>query len=56
MGWRICLAAVQRPPIWPHEGPPLDPRRIESLLTWIILGVIVAAASALFCFISPVIS
>ncbi|MGK8236778.1 prolipoprotein diacylglyceryl transferase [Roseovarius sp. MS2] len=53
IGWRICLAAVQRPPIWPHEGPPLDPRRIESLLTWIILGVIVGGRLGFVLFYQP---
>jgi len=54
IGWRICLAAVQRLSIWPHAGPPLDPRQIETLLTWIILGVIVGGRLGFVLLYQPV--
>ncbi|MFW2588654.1 prolipoprotein diacylglyceryl transferase [Sagittula sp. SSi028] len=40
IGWRIAVAAVKRPRLWPAEQPPASPAQIEDLLTWIILGVI----------------
>lgn len=40
IGWRIAVAAVKRPRLWPAEQPPATPAQIEDLLTWIILGVI----------------
>ncbi len=40
IGWRMILAAVARPELWPGGRAPMDRARLESLLTWIILGVI----------------
>jgi phosphatidylglycerol:prolipoprotein diacylglycerol transferase len=40
IGWRIVLAAVARPALWPQGQAPMDRQQVESLLTWIILGVI----------------
>lgn len=54
IGWRICLGAVQRLSIWPHAVPPLDPRQIETLLTWIILGVIVGGRLGFVLFYQPI--
>lgn len=41
IGWRLCVAAVKRAALWSASGPPLAPRQIEDLLTWIIIGVVV---------------
>ncbi|WP_298839161.1 prolipoprotein diacylglyceryl transferase [uncultured Roseobacter sp.] len=41
IGWRLVVAALQRPALWPAETPPATPRQIEDLLTWVILGVII---------------
>ena len=40
IGWRIVVAAVKRPGLWPPRGAPLTPDQVEDLLTWVILGVI----------------
>ena len=53
IGWRICLATVRRPALWPPAGPPLDRQQIENLLTWIILGVIVGGRVGFVLFYQP---
>lgn len=53
IGWRMILAAVDRPSIWPPSGPPLDRQQIENLLTWIIVGVIVGGRLGFVLFYQP---
>ncbi|RKF12296.1 prolipoprotein diacylglyceryl transferase [Roseovarius spongiae] len=53
IGWRICVAAVARPALWPSSGPPLDRRQIEDLLTWIIIGVIAGGRLGFVLFYQP---
>ncbi|ARU01412.1 prolipoprotein diacylglyceryl transferase [Yoonia vestfoldensis] len=39
LGWMIVKAALRRPHLW-RNGAPMDPARLEDLLTYIVLGVI----------------
>ncbi|WP_019955291.1 prolipoprotein diacylglyceryl transferase [Yoonia vestfoldensis] len=38
-GWMIIKAALRRPHLW-RNGAPMDPAKLEDLLTYIVLGVI----------------
>lgn len=40
IGWRIARAALIRPALWRDRAAPMTPEQLESLLTWIIVGVI----------------
>ena len=40
LGWRISLRAVRRPDLWRDNQPVMSPQRVEDLLFWIVLGVI----------------
>jgi len=40
IGWRLAVAAVRRPGLWPAATPPMTQAQLESLLTWVILGII----------------
>ena len=40
IGWRLAVTALRRPALWPAQTPPMSPRQLEDLLTWVILGVI----------------
>lgn len=40
IGWRIVLAALRRPALWPAATPPMTADQVERLLTWIIVGVL----------------
>lgn len=39
-GWRLAVAALRRPRLWPGGQAPMTPAELEALLTWIILGII----------------
>lgn len=53
LGWRIAVAAVRRPALWAGERPPMEPARVEELLTWIILGVILGGRLGFVAFYQP---
>ena len=53
IGWRICVTAVRRAALWPVSGPPLAPRQIEDLVTWIIVGVVVGGRLGFVLFYQP---
>ncbi len=53
IGWRIALAAVKRPALWPEERPPMTPAQVENFLTWAILGIIVGGRLGYVLFYKP---
>lgn len=52
VGWRIALSAVRRPSLW-SGNPPMTEAQIESLLTWVILGVILGGRFGYVLFYQP---
>jgi phosphatidylglycerol:prolipoprotein diacylglycerol transferase len=52
IGWRIVTALVRRPALW-RDGPPMTAAQVESLLTWIILGVILGGRLGYVVFYQP---
>lgn len=40
IAWRMGVMALRRPALWRDDTPPMKPERLEDLVTWIILGVI----------------
>ena len=53
LGWRIVVAAVRRPGLWPGNAAPMDEKQVEDLLTWIILGVILGGRLGFVFFYRP---
>ena len=53
IGWRLCVAAVQRPVLWASSDPPLTKDQIDDLLTWIILGIIMGGRLGFVLFYQP---
>ena len=52
-GWRLCVAAIQRPVLWASSDPPLTKDQIDDLLTWIILGIIMGGRLGFVLFYQP---
>ena len=52
LAWRIAYFAVSRPLIWPRNQAPLDPVQLEDLLTYCILGVILAVGLDMWYFMT----
>lgn len=53
IAWRLILAALRRPHWWPGGTAPMTPPQVESLLTWIILGVILGGRLGFVIFYQP---
>jgi phosphatidylglycerol---prolipoprotein diacylglyceryl transferase len=39
-GWWIIMRLMARPALWPANTAPMEPAKVESLLTYVIIGVI----------------
>jgi len=53
IGWRIVVAAVKRPGLWPGGQAPMSPQQVEELLTAIILGVVIGGRLGFVLFYQP---
>ena len=53
IGWRIAVALVQRPALWPADSAPMSPGEVEDLLTAVILGIIIGGRLGYVLFYQP---
>ena len=53
IGWRIAVAAVRRPGLWPGGRAPMTPAQVEELLTAVILGVVIGGRLGFVLFYQP---
>ena len=53
IAWRLAVAALRQPALWPASQPPMRPQQVEDLLTWIILGVILGGRLGFVLFYQP---
>ncbi|TNC06484.1 prolipoprotein diacylglyceryl transferase [Paracoccus marcusii] len=53
LGWRLIVAMMRRPALW-GGTPPTAPDRVDDLLTWVILGVILGGRLGFVLFYEPV--
>ena len=52
LGWWLVTALMRRPALWGTPSP-TEPKKIEDLLTWIILGVILGGRLGFVLFYQP---
>jgi phosphatidylglycerol---prolipoprotein diacylglyceryl transferase len=52
-GWRIVVGLMKRPQLWPEGRAPVEPGKVEDLLTWIILGVVLGGRLGFVLFYQP---
>ncbi len=52
IGWRLIVAVMRRPALWGGTAP-TTPARIEELLTWIVVGVILGGRLGFVLFYHP---
>ncbi|MGR3467812.1 MAG: prolipoprotein diacylglyceryl transferase [Shimia sp.] len=53
IGWRMLVAAVRRPGLWPGGTAPATPVQVDDLVTWIIIGIIVGGRLGFVLFYEP---
>ncbi|MCV2869549.1 prolipoprotein diacylglyceryl transferase [Defluviimonas sp. WL0002] len=52
-GWRILLALMRRPRLWPGDRAPVEANKVEDLLTAVILGIILGGRLGYVLFYQP---
>ncbi|QYK40713.1 MAG: prolipoprotein diacylglyceryl transferase [Paracoccaceae bacterium] len=52
IGWRLAVAALDRPALW-GGSPPMTRDQVERLLTWVIVGVIAGGRLGIVAFYQP---
>lgn len=52
IGWRLIVAMMRRPRLW-GDGAPVAADRVDDLLTWVILGVILGGRLGFVLFYEP---
>ena len=53
IGWRMVVAAVSAPRLWPGGQAPMTREQVEQLLTWVIIGVILGGRLGYVAFYQP---
>jgi phosphatidylglycerol:prolipoprotein diacylglycerol transferase len=53
IGWRIIVAAVRRPALWPEDRAPMTPAEVEDFLTWAVVGIIAGGRLGYTLFYQP---
>ncbi|MFC0341247.1 prolipoprotein diacylglyceryl transferase [Paracoccus niistensis] len=52
LGWRIIVALMRRPRLWGGAAP-MPPEKVEELLTWVVVGVILGGRLGFVLFYEP---
>ena len=53
IGWRVIVALMRRPGLWGGTAP-MRPEKVEELLTWVVVGVILGGRLGFVLFYEPV--
>ncbi|MEE9387667.1 MAG: prolipoprotein diacylglyceryl transferase [Paracoccaceae bacterium] len=53
IGWRLIVAALKAPRLWPNDASPITSEQMEDLLTWIIIGIIAGGRLGFVMFYQP---
>lgn len=53
LGWWVIMRACKRPELWPHNTPPMQPEKVEGLLTAVVIGVILGGRLGYVAFYQP---
>lgn len=53
IAWRWVVVLVKQPLLWPANTAPMQPKQVEDLLTWVILGVILGGRLGFVVFYQP---
>lgn len=53
IAWQLAVMAVKRSALWPAGAAPMQPKQVEDLITWIILGVVFGGRLGFVLFYQP---
>ncbi|MDQ2094905.1 prolipoprotein diacylglyceryl transferase [Rhodalgimonas zhirmunskyi] len=53
IAWRLTVHALRKPRLWPADTPPISGEKLDDLVTWIILGIILGGRIGYVLFYNP---
>ncbi|APX90389.1 prolipoprotein diacylglyceryl transferase [Brevirhabdus pacifica] len=53
LGWRLANSYLKKPGLWANNTPAMTSEQLESLLTWVILGIILGGRLGFVLFYQP---
>ena len=53
IGWRLIVALMRRPKLWPNNKAPMNPAQPEDLLVWMVIGVVLGGRLGYALFYNP---
>lgn len=53
LAWRWVVGLMRRPQLWRGDTAPMEPKKVEDLLTWVIFGVILGGRLGFVFFYQP---
>lgn len=52
-GWWVITMLARRPQLWPNNTAPIEPGKVEDLLTWVVVGTILGGRLGSVLFYHP---
>lgn len=52
-GWWVITMLARRPQLWPNNTAPIEPGKVEDLLTWVVVGTILGGRLGSVFFYHP---
>ena len=53
VAWKLMQSLAKKYSLWSNESPPISPKAIDDLMTYLILGIIVGGRVGYVCFYQP---
>ena len=53
VAWKLMQFLAKRYLLWPNEAPPISPKAIDDLMTYLIVGIIAGGRIGYICFYQP---
>ncbi|MEQ8642171.1 MAG: prolipoprotein diacylglyceryl transferase, partial [Marinovum algicola] len=53
VGWWLAARALRNSGLWRADTPPMSPKQLEDLVTWVILGIILGGRLGFVLFYQP---
>ena len=53
VAWKLMQSLAKKYSLWSNESPPISPKAIDDLMTYLIIGIIVGGRVGYVCFYQP---
>lgn len=53
IAWRLALAALKAPRLWPDEAPVMDRLQLQDMVSWLVFGILIGGRLGYVLFYKP---